>query len=105
MGGYLHTFTFCRVCANSGPSTHPFANSGNSELHPSAPNPMDNPPIHAILHPGHPLPSNGTINLASHLTYLKAKRPVHWLDSQTCPINVTHVAQGGSWGPQIFLVV
>src|SRR5258708_36069456 len=57
------------LCANSGPSTHPFANSGNSELHLSGPNPMGNPPIHAILHLGHPLPSNGTINPASHHTY------------------------------------
>src|SRR5258706_9260535 len=30
---------------------------------------------------------------------------IHWLDSQTHLIDVTHVAQGGSWGPQLFLVV
>src|SRR5258708_26129300 len=59
------------LCANSGPSTHLFANSGNSELHPSGPNPMDNPPIHAILHPGHPLPSNGTQPPTIHIHRLK----------------------------------
>src|SRR5258707_1384547 len=25
-----------------------------------------------------------------------------WLDSQTHPIDITHVAQGGSWGPHLF---
>src|SRR5258705_5503267 len=37
---------------------------------------------------GHSLPSNGTINPASHHTFPYAKRPFHWLERPTHAINV-----------------
>ena len=62
---------------------------------------MDNPPIHTILHSGHPLPSNGTINPASHLRRLKGHsigliaKPI-WLMSPMLP-KVAHGGLNLSW--------